>query len=220
MLVAIVALISCFFIFDLKQYLTLEYIKSEEANIVAYRIEHPFGSGFLFAFLYIIFTGLSIPGAVMLALASGAIFGLLIGTLISSFAFSLGSTLAFLSSRFLFRDTLQARYSQQLKVINDGLESEGIFYLFTLRMLPILPYFVFNLLTGLTKIKVWTFYWITQLGTLASVIICVHAGTQLAKIESLKDILTPNLILSFALLGVFPLLIKKILQIFKNRQKV
>jgi uncharacterized membrane protein YdjX (TVP38/TMEM64 family) len=219
LLLAILSLIAAFFIFDLKQYLTLAFIKSEQHLIESHYDSQPLLVLAIFALIYIVYSSLSIPGVVILSIASGAIFGFQIGLIVSSFSFSIGSTFAFLSSRFLFRDFIQARFSDRLKIINDGIEKDGVFYLFSLRMIPIFPYFVFNLLTGLTNIKIWTFYWVTQTGSLAAAIICVNAGTQLAKIESLKDIFTPILLISLALIGVFPLIIKKVIQIF-SKEKV
>jgi len=160
-------------------------------------------------------TGLSLPGAAIMTLAGGAIFGLLWGTLIVSFASSIGATLAFLASRFVLRDWVQQRFGRQLRPINEGFDKEGGFYLFTLRLVPAFPFFVINLLMGLTPIRAWTFYWVSQAGMLAGTMVYVNAGTQLAGIDSLRGILSPGLIVSMSLLGVFPLVANKIVDVFK-----
>jgi pyruvate/2-oxoglutarate dehydrogenase complex dihydrolipoamide dehydrogenase (E3) component/uncharacterized membrane protein YdjX (TVP38/TMEM64 family) len=168
--------------------------------------------------VYVAVTALSLPGAVILTLAGGAIFGLLTGTLIVSFASSIGATLAFLAARFLLRDSVQARLGARLAEIDKGVEKEGAFYLFTLRLVPLVPFFVINLLMGLTKMTAGTFYWVSQLGMLAGTVVYVNAGTQLAKIDSLQGILSPALIGSFVLLGVFPLVAKWIVDRVKARR--
>lgn len=145
-----------------------------------------------------------------MTLAGGALFGLGVGTLLVSFASSIGATLAFLASRFLFRDWVQGRYGERLAAINKGMEKDGAFYLFTLRLVPVLPFFVMNLLMGLTPIKTRTFYWVSQVGMLAGTLVYVNAGTQLACIDSLSGILCPGLLGSFVLLGILPLLAKRL----------
>jgi uncharacterized membrane protein YdjX (TVP38/TMEM64 family) len=161
---------------------------------------------------------LSLPGAALLTLAGGAVFGLLWGVVIVSFASSIGATLAFLISRFLLRDWVQQRFGQRLQAIDEGVKREGAFYLFTLRLVPVFPFFLVNLLSGLTGMKARTFYWVSQLGMLAGTVVYVNAGTQLAKIDSLSGILSPGLLGSFALLGVFPLLARKIVDIGAHEQ--
>ncbi len=153
-----------------------------------------------------------------MTLAAGAIFGLVNGTVIVSFASSLGATLAFLVSRYVLRDSVQSRFGARLADIDRGIVKEGAFYLFTLRLVPLIPFFVINLVMGLTKMKAWTFYWVSQVGMLAGTLVYVNAGTQLARIDSLRGILSPALIGSFALLGVFPLIAKKIVDAIKARQ--
>jgi pyruvate/2-oxoglutarate dehydrogenase complex dihydrolipoamide dehydrogenase (E3) component/uncharacterized membrane protein YdjX (TVP38/TMEM64 family) len=163
-------------------------------------------------------TGLSVPGATVLTLIAGAIFGLLRGTLLVSFASSLGATLAFLLSRFVLRDWVQARFGAQLRGINEGIAKEGAFYLFTLRLVPAVPYFAINLAMGLTPIRARTFYWVSQAGMLGATIVYVNAGTRLAAISSPAGILSPQVIGALVLLGFFPLLAKKLLDAWKARK--
>lgn len=217
-LAAVSALVAAFFIFDLGQYFNLEYLKTQQAVMDGYYAEKPLVTAASFFFLYVVITGLSLPGAAILTLAAGAIFGLLWGTVIASFASTLGATLAFLFSRYLFRDAIQSRFADKLGAINKGVAEDGAFYLFTLRLVPLFPYFVINLVMGLTPIRALTFFLVSQAGMLAGTIVYVNAGTQIAKIEQLKDIASPELILSFVLLGVFPLLAKKMVDYLKRRK--
>ncbi|MDN6276500.1 FAD-dependent oxidoreductase [Psychrobacter sp.] len=188
------------------------------AQFDAYKEQSPLliiGGFFL---LYVVVTALSLPGAAILTLASGALFGLVQGLIIASFASSIGATLAFLASRYLLRDTIKQRFPERLAAIDSGVEKEGGFYLFTLRLVPVFPFFLINLLMGVTAIKSWTYYWVSQVGMLAGTFVFVNAGTQLAQIDSLSGILSFNLIVSFALLGFFPLIAKGILNVFKKRR--
>ena len=216
LLLVIVSGIAAFFYFDLQQFLTLEMLKSKQAAIVDYKTAHPTSSMMLYGLIYIVVTGLSLPGAAILTLAGGAVFGLLWGTVIVSFASSIGATLAFLVARFLLRDSVENRFGDRLAAINNGIAKDGAFYLFTLRLVPLFPFFMINLLMGLTAIKVRTFYWVSQLGMLAGTIVYVNAGTQLGKIESLSGILSPTLLVSFVLLGIFPLLAKALVERIKK----
>ncbi|MGZ8238837.1 MAG: FAD-dependent oxidoreductase [Methylobacter sp.] len=215
LLAAIIALIAAFFIFDLQSYLTLETLKAQQASIEAYRSNHPVSAIFIYALIYIAVTGLSLPGATILTLAGGAVFGLLWGTLIVSFASTIGATLAFLAARFLFRDAVKARFGDRLETINKGIDKDGALYLFTLRLVPAFPFFVINLVMGLTNLNTKTFYWVSQIGMLAGTVVYVNAGTQLSKLGSLADILSPGLVGSFILLGIFPLLANKIVEAIK-----
>jgi uncharacterized membrane protein YdjX (TVP38/TMEM64 family) len=213
-LLAVIALaIGAFFLFDLDQWLTLERFKTEYARLVDYRDAHPVLTTLAFAGIYIAVTGLSLPGATVLTLAGGALFGLVWGTLVVSFASSIGATLAFLAARFLFRDAVKSRFGDRLAAIDAGLAKDGPYYLFSLRLVPLFPFFVINLAMGLTAIRTSTFYWVSQLGMLAGTIVYVNAGTQLAKIDSLSGILSPPLVGAFALLGLFPLAAKKFVEI-------
>lgn len=218
LLLLIAALVSAFFAFDLQHYLTLDSLKAQQAGIDQYRQAQPLLTVALYAALYIAVTALSLPGAAILTLAGGAVFGVLWGTLIVSFASSIGATLAFLAARFLLRDWVKAKFSARLQAIDDGVNRDGAFYLFTLRLVPVFPFFMINLAMGLTPIKTRTFYWVSQIGMLAGTVVYVNAGTQLAKIDSLSGILSPALLGSFALLGVFPLVAKKVLEFIKQRK--
>ncbi|HEY5683728.1 MAG TPA: FAD-dependent oxidoreductase [Sulfuricaulis sp.] len=218
LIILLVAAIGAFFAFDLGQYLTLEYFKSRQQTIEGYRQLHPLATALGFFILYIAVTGLSLPGAALMTLVAGAIFGLGWGTLIVSFASTIGATLAFLVSRLLLRDLVQRRFGANLKTANRGIEKDGAFYLFTLRLVPAFPFFVINLVMGLTPISTWTFYWVSQVGMLAGTLVYVNAGTQLAQLQTLAGILSPGLIISFTLLGVFPLLAKKAIEIFRARR--
>ncbi|MES9861412.1 MAG: FAD-dependent oxidoreductase [Candidatus Thiodiazotropha sp. LLP2] len=207
-----------FFAFDLDRYLTLDYLKSQRDAIVSWKEAQPLFASVSFFVVYVAVTALSLPGAAIMTLAVGAVFGFFWGLLLVSFASTIGATLAFLIARFLLRDSVQTRYGERLKAINDGIKKDGAFYLFTLRLVPIFPFFIINLLMGLTPLRSWTFYWVSQLGMLAGTIVYVNAGTQLATIESASGILSPGLIGSFVLLGLFPFLAKKIVAVIKQRQ--
>ncbi len=202
-----------FFAFDLKQYFSLEYFQSQRAAIESYHAAHPLQAAAAFFALYVLVTGLSLPGAAILTLVAGAVFGLLWGTVIVSFASSLGATLAFLASRFLLRDWVQGRFGDKLKPINEGVAREGAFYLFALRLVPAFPFFVINLVMGLTPLRTWTFYWVSQLGMLAGTIVYVYAGTQLGQFR-----LSVGLVAAFVILGVFPIVAKRVLEAVKSRK--
>ncbi|MEW5249595.1 TVP38/TMEM64 family protein [Microbulbifer discodermiae] len=216
LLTVIVILGVAFFAFDLNQWLTLESLKQGQEQFAAWQSQSPLLVGLLFTLFYILITGLSLPGAAIMTLAAGALFGLLWGTVIVSFASSIGATLAFLVSRYLLHDWVQNRFGERLQAINRGVAQEGAFYLFALRLVPLFPFFVVNILMGLTKIRTWTFYWVSQLGMLIGTIVYVNAGTQLVQIKSVGDILSPGLVASFVLLGLFPLLAKKFLNLIKR----
>ncbi|MEP7157651.1 MAG: FAD-dependent oxidoreductase, partial [Betaproteobacteria bacterium] len=217
-ILVVVALVAAFFIFDLGKYFSIDYFKSQQAAINAYYGEHQLAAIGIFMAVYITAIAVSFPGATILTLAAGAVFGLVLGTVLVSFASSIGATLAFLVSRFVLRDTVQKKFGDKLKPFNDGVEKEGGFYLFTLRLVPAFPFFLINLVMGLTPMKTWTFYWVSQLGMLLGTIVYVNAGTELAKIDSLKGILSPGLIISFVLLGIFPIIAKKIIDGIKGRK--
>lgn len=218
LLVTVAILVAAFFLFDLGSYFNLEYLKQQQAVMDAFYERQPLTTALYYFLLYIVITGLSLPGAAILTLAGGAIFGLLWGTVIVSFASTIGATLAFLFSRYLFRDAIQGRFADKLTAINRGMAEEGAFYLFTLRLVPLFPFFIINLVMGLTPIRALTFFLVSQAGMLAGTIVYVNAGTQIAKIEQLKDIASPGLILSFVLLGIFPLLAKKTVDYLKRRK--
>ncbi|BDD88232.1 FAD-dependent oxidoreductase [Desulfofustis limnaeus] len=218
LVIALIGLVAGFFWFDLDRFLTLETIKHSQNQLDAWRTGAPVLAGGLFFLAYVGVTALSLPGAAIMTLVAGALFGLWWGTLIVSFASSLGATLAFLAARYVFRDAVWQRFGDRLKPIDDGMQRDGAFYLFTLRLVPLFPFFLINLLMGLTSIRTFTFYWVSQVGMLAGTLVYVNAGTQLARIDRLGDIVSPPLLLSFALLGVFPLLARKVLAaVRKNR---
>lgn len=210
--------IGAFFVFDLGRFLSLDYLKSSQAAFADLYASEPLRVAGIYFAIYVAATALSLPGAAIITLAGGAIFGLFWGTVIVSFASSIGATLAFLVSRFVLRSTVEDKFGKRLAEINKGVEKDGAFYLFTLRLIPVVPFFVINLLMGLTKMKARTFYWVSQLGMLAGTLVYVNAGTQLAQIESLQGILSPGLIGSFVLLGIFPLIARKIVEFVKKRK--
>ena len=216
--VLLVALIVAYFVFDLGHYFSLDFLKSQQAVIHSWYLANPWQTALIYFLVYVAVTGLSLPGAALLTLAGGAIFGLLWGTLIVSFASSIGATVAFLASRFLFRDAIQRRFGDKVRAVNAAVLKDGALYLFTLRLVPAFPFFVINLVMGLTPLKTRTFYWVSQIGMLLGTIVYVNAGTQLARIDSLKGILSPGLLISFALLGVFPLAAKKIVDLIRARR--
>ena len=186
--------------------LTLETLKARQADLGGWVASNPWRAAGIFFAVYVAVAAASIPGAVVMTLAAGALFGLLQGTLLVSFASTIGASLAFLMARFVLRDGLRTRYGQRLEKIDAGIARDGAFYLFTLRLVPVFPFFAVNLLAGLTSIRLRTFYWVSQLGMLAGTVVYVYAGTQLARIGSPKDVLSPGLIGAFVLLGLLPLL--------------
>ena len=217
-MVGIGVAVAAFFVFDLGRFFDLAYLKAQQSAIEAYRQDHPLLTAALFFVIYVAVTGLSLPGAAIMTLVAGAIFGLAWGTLIVSFASTIGATLAFLASRLLFRDMVQQRFGDRLRAINQGMAREGAFYLFALRLVPIFPFFVINLLMGLTPIRTWTYYWVSQVGMFAATLVYVNAGKQLAQIEGLGGILSPALLGSFALLAAFPLLAKRVVAWLEGRK--
>ncbi|MBN24651.1 MAG: pyridine nucleotide-disulfide oxidoreductase [Alteromonadaceae bacterium] len=214
----IVALIASFFVLDLNQYLTLESLKSNQQDLAQY-IEANWLIAFIgYLVIYAAATALSVPGAAILTLGAGALFGFGWGLLLASFASSIGATLAFLASRFLLRDWVKNTFSKKLESIDKGVEKDGAFYLLSLRLVPIFPFFIINLVMGVTSIKTWTYYWVSQLGMLIGTAVYVNAGTQLVEINQLSDIISTDLILSFVLLGIFPILAKFILSALQQRR--
>ncbi len=212
-LAAIVVLVAAFFAFGGHRYLSLEQLRTQQAGIHQYYASHPWQTALGYFLVYVAVTGLSLPGAAVLTLLGGAIFGLLWGTVVVSFASSIGATLAFLASRFLLRDWVQQRFGDKLKPVNDGVAKEGAFYLFALRLVPAFPFFIINLAMGLTPIRTWTYYWVSQLGMLAGTLVIVYAGTQLSEFR-----LSAGLVIAFTLLGLFPLAAKKALGALKARR--
>lgn len=218
LLLVVAVLVAAFFVLDLNQLLTLDGLKASMDRFEFLRVQSPVRVALVFFVVYVVVTALSLPGATLMSLAAGALFGLAGGTLLVSFASSIGATLAFLASRFLFRDAIQSRFGQRLKAINDGMAQDGPMYLFTLRLVPLFPFFLVNLLMGLTPIRTFSYYWISQLGMLAGTVVYINAGTELAKVSSLSGIVSPALVFSFVLLGVFPVLAKKFINFLQARR--
>lgn len=212
-----VGIIGAFFALDLGQYLTLDALKQHKESIQSFYSENMLLTVAAYVIIYILVTALSLPGATIMTLAGGALFGVIQGTIIVSFSSTIGATCAFLVARYLLRDSIQKKFGEKLKEINKGVEKEGAFYLFTLRLIPIFPFFIINLVMGLTPIKTATFFIVSQLGMLLGTAIYVNAGTQISKIESLSGILSPTLLVSFVLLGIFPLIAKKIVGLIKSK---
>ncbi len=218
LLAAICAAIGMFFALGGHRYLSFENVKAQQAAIDAYYQAHPLATALCFFLFYVAVTGLSLPGAAIMTLAAGAIFGLGWGGVIVSFASSIGATLAFLASRFLLRDWVQQKFGQQLRAINEGVARDGGLYIFTLRLIPAVPFFVINLAMGLTLVRTWTFYWVSQVGMLAGTLVYVNAGTELAQLETLSGTLSPGLISAFVLLAVFPFIASRMLEAYKARK--
>lgn len=213
----VVVAIALFFGFGFDQYLTLGALKESQGKFAAMLEQSPLQVTLIAFVLYVIVVALSLPGATIMGLAAGALFGFWFGILFVSFASSTGASLAFLISRYLLRDFVQHHFGDKLKGINEGMAKDGAFYLFMLRLVPLFPFFLINILMGLTQIHVRTFYWVSQIGMLAGSLVVVNAGAQLAHITSLSGIFSPEVLLSFALLGAFPLIARRIVQAIKKR---
>ncbi len=216
---AVLGLAAVFFAFDLGAYLTLDYLKASQDTFAQMYAEHQVLVIAGYMLIYILVTSLSLPGAAIMTLAGGALFGLVTGTLVVSFASTIGATLACLVARFLLRDWVQRKFGDNIAKVNAGIEKEGAFYLFTLRLIPIFPFWLINLVMGVTKMPLRTFFWVSQVGMLAGTVVYVNAGKELAKIETLSGILSPGLILSFAVLGIFPIAAKKIIAFTRSRRE-
>jgi len=220
MIVGIVlSLISIFRIFDLGQYLSLSYIKSSQEQLAILYAEHTAMVIAGYMVIYVLVTSLSLPGAVVLTLAGGALFGLWVGTLVVSFASTIGGTLACLVSRFVLRDWVQSKFGDRLSTVNQGIAKEGALYLFTVRLIPIFPFFVINLVMGLTRMPLRTFYWVSQIGMFPGTVVYINAGRELARLQSPSGILSPRLLFSFALLGLFPLAARKAMAFYQSRKE-
>ena len=219
-LLGVIALaLIAFFLFDLGEVLTLNNLKAQQDSLADFRASNPLLLAAGYFVIYVVVTALSLPGATIMTLAGGAIFGFTQGLLLVSFASSLGATLAFLVARFLLHDWVQQRFGDRIAPVNRGIEKDGAFYLFSLRLVPLFPFFMINLVMGLTPLKAWTFYWVSQVGMLAGTAVYVNAGTQLAQIDSLGGILSPTLLISFAILGLFPLIARKLMEFINNRRQ-
>ena len=213
----IAALVAVFFAFDLQQYLTLDYFREQRQAVEALKRENFWLVAGVFFALYVVIIALALPAAALLTLIAGALFNFWLGVVLVSFASSIGATLTFVIARYLFQNAVRTRFSRQLAVVDRGMEKDGAFYLFAMRLVPVLPFFAINLAMSVTPIRVWTFYWVSQLGMLAATAVFVNAGAQLGQLESPAGILSWELIGAFALLGVFPLIAKKSLEAYKLR---
>ena len=214
-----IAIFSLFYSFGGHKYLDFNYLKEQQNLFQNYKNQNFLLTTIIFMFVYIISNVFSLPGAALLTVLAGAIFGLLWGTIIVSFSSTIGATLSMIVARFFIREAIEKKFPDFIKKVNDGIEKEGWMYLLTMRLVPAIPFFIVNLVMGVTKIKVLTFAIISQIGMLAGTIIYVNAGTQLAKIDSLKGILSPQIIASFVLLAVFPFIVKFIINKLKSREK-
>lgn len=215
----IAALVALFFIFDLNRYLTLESIKASQHDLQTLYQEHTVAVIAGYSIIYILSTALSLPGAAILTLGGAALFGFWTAMVVVSFASTIGASLACVVSRYLLRDWVRAKFGQRLKRMDDGIAKEGAFYLFTLRLVPVVPFFLINLGMGLTSLPIRTFYWVSQLGMLPGTAVYVNAGKELGRIETLSGILSPSLLASFALLGLFPLIARKTLEFLRRRKR-
>jgi uncharacterized membrane protein YdjX (TVP38/TMEM64 family) len=218
-LVFIVSLIAAVKLFHLDRYLTLSYLKESLENIKSLYENHRLLVIAGYFAIYVLTTSLSLPGASPLSIVGGAVFGLWTATLVISFASTIGATLACFVSRFLLRDWVQSKFSDKIAKVNEGIEKEGAFYLFTLRLIPLFPFWMINLVMGLTKMPLLKFYWVSQIGMLPGTMVYVNAGKELAKIESVKGIFSPSLIISFALIGIFPIAVKKLVSFYRKRKE-
>ncbi len=219
---AIVVLVALFKVFNVEDYLSLSYIKASQVKFETLYAENRATVIAGFMLIYIVVTSLSLPGGAVMGLAAGALFGLLTGTIAVSFASTVGATIACIVSRFILRDWIQTKFGHKLKTVNEGIQREGAFYLFTLRLIPVFPFWLINLIMGLTKMPLRKYYWVSQIGMLPGTLVFVNAGKELGKIESLSGIFSPGLILSFALLGLFPIATKKLLALYnaKNHKQL
>lgn len=220
MIVGVIAcLVASYILFDLGQFFSLEYLKESRERFQTLYAEHTvlvIGAYFL---LYVTATALALPAATVITLAGGALFGFATGTIVVSFASSIGAAVAFVVARYLLRDWVQGRFGDKLEKINQGIEKDGAFYLFTLRLIPLFPFFVVNTVIALTPMRLFTYYWVSQVGMFPATLVYVNAGKELGRIDSLSGLLSPSLILSFAILGIFPLVMKKALGWYQSRRR-
>jgi uncharacterized membrane protein YdjX (TVP38/TMEM64 family) len=217
-LLVLAAFLAAFFALDLGRFGSLAAVKEQQARLAGLYAARPLVVLSTFFAAYVVVTAASLPGAAVLTLAAGAIFGLAAGTLVVSFASTFGATLAFLSSRFVLRDSVRRRLGGRLADVEAGIERDGAFYLFALRLVPLVPFFVVNLAMGLTAIRTRTFCLVSQVGMLAGTVVYVNAGTHLARIDSLRGVLSPGVLGSFALVGLLPLVARKVLQAVRRRR--
>lgn len=217
--ILIIGLIAAFKVFGLGQYLSFSYLKESRDTLVSLYEERTALVIAAYFIIYVLTTSLSLPGASPLTIVGGAVMGFWVATLIVSFASTIGATLACFVSRFLLRDWVQNKFGDRIKKVNEGIEKEGVFYLFSLRLIPLFPFWMINLAMGLTKMPIVSYYWVSQIGMLPGTMVYVNAGKELGKIDSLKGILSPSLIISFALIGIFPLVVKKLVSWYLTRRE-
>ena len=218
-LIIIAGLIVAVKFFHIDRYLTLSFLKGSLDSLKSLYESHRIMVITGYFIIYVLTTTLSLPGASPLGIAGGALFGFWTATIVVSFASTIGATLACLVSRFLLRDWIQNKFGDRIKKVNEGIEKEGAFYLFTLRLIPVFPFWLINLAMGLTKMSLSKFYWVSQIGMLPGTMVFVNAGKELAKIESVKGILSPGLIISFTLIGIFPIMVKKLIALYHSRRQ-
>jgi uncharacterized membrane protein YdjX (TVP38/TMEM64 family) len=215
----LVLAVAGFFGLGLDSYLTLAALKTSLGDLRQWTDQRPLASAAGFFAAYVVVTGLGLPGATVLTVAGGALFGFARGLVLASFASTFGAVLSCLAARYILRAFVQARFGPRLAAVNQGIEREGAFYLFTMRLIPVLPFFVINLLMGLTPMPVRTYAWVSQAGMVPATMVFVYAGTRLALVESLADVLSPGLLVAFALLGLFPLLARKMVSWLRGRRQ-
>ena len=215
-LAVILGLLAAFWLLGLDRYISLAYLKGSLDDLRTTYAQHPAILVLGYFLLYVAAVSLSLPGAAVLTIAAGALFGLVIGTLLVSFAASIGAMVACGFSRYFLKDWVQGKLSGRAGRINEGIEREGAFYLFTLRLIPLFPFWMVNLAMGLTRMPLRTFYWVSQLGTLPGTLVYVNAGREIARIDSPGVILSPGLIGSFVLIGLFPIGMKKLLALYRR----
>ena len=216
-LVVLLAALAAFVAAGGPEHLTFDQLKAQQAALGDWRSRYPWQTALGFFALFVAFTSASLPGAMLLTLLGGAVFGFALAVPIASFGAVLGSTVAFLAARFVLRDWVRLRFGARLERVSRGVAKEGAFYLFTLRLVPV-PYFLTNLAMALTPIGVWTFYWVSQLAMLPSTLLYANAGTQLARLESAHDVLSWQLVGSLAALGLFPLVARRALEHVRTRR--
>ena len=217
LIIAVIGVVASFYLLDRSHLFSIDYVKESLAEFNMHHDENPVLTISVFMLIYIAVTSLSIPGAAVLTLLAGALFGVVTGTIIVSFASTIGATISFLIARFILGNYVQERYAEKLQVINEGIEKEGWIYLLTLRLIPVFPFFVNNLMMGLTKIKVTTFFIISQIGMLAGTVAYVFAGQELAQIDSLQNIISRDLLIAFTILGLLPIVMKQLVKRLKRK---
>jgi uncharacterized membrane protein YdjX (TVP38/TMEM64 family) len=215
----IIGSVICYFVFDLGRYFSLEALKASRADLLALYASRPVMVIAVYFILYVVVTALAFPAATAISLAGGAVFGVVAGTIIVSFASTIGAAVAFIVARYLLRDWVQNRFGERLAKVNRGIEEEGAYYLFTLRLIPVFPFFVVNTVVALTPMRLSTYYWVSQVGMFPATVIYVFAGRELGRINSLSDLLSPGLVTAFVLLGIFPLAVKKLLGWYQQAAK-